>query len=46
MIFVWMVTMETLREVMEYTLIIRPARNVPVMITLIPMPSGIVTRKH
>lgn len=43
--FVWMVTMEILREVQESIRTTRPARNAPVMITLIPMLSEIVTRK-
>lgn len=43
--FVWMVTMEILREVQESTRTTRRARNAPVMITLIPMLSEIVTRK-
>lgn len=45
MTFVWMVTMEILREVQESTRTTRHARNAPVMITLIPMLSEIVTRK-
>lgn len=45
MTFVWMVTMEILREVQESIRTTRRARNVPVMITLIPMLSEIVTRK-
>lgn len=43
--FVWMVTMEILREVQESIRTTRRARNAPVMITLIPMLSEIVTRK-
>lgn len=45
MTFVWMVTMEILREVQESIRTTRRARNAPVMITLIPMLSEIVTRK-
>lgn len=43
--FVWMVTMEILREVQESIRTTRRARNAPVMITLIPMLSEIVTQK-
>lgn len=43
--FVWMVTMEILREVQESIRTTRRARNAPVMITLIPTLSEIVTRK-
>lgn len=45
MTFVWMVTMEILKEVQESIRTTRRARNAPVMITLIPMLSEIVTRK-
>lgn len=45
MTFVWMVTMEILREVQESIRTTRRARNAPVMRTLIPMLSEIVTRK-
>lgn len=45
MTFVWMVTMEIQREVQESIRTTRRARNAPVMITLIPMLSEIVTRK-
>lgn len=45
MTFVWMVTMEILREVQESIRTTKRARNAPVMITLIPMLSEIVTRK-
>lgn len=45
MTFVWMVTMEILREVQESIRTTRHARNAPVMITLIPTLSEIVTRK-
>lgn len=45
MTFVWMVTMEILREVQESIRTTRRARNAPVMITLIPTLSEIVTRK-
>lgn len=45
MTFVWMVTMVILREVQEFIRTTRRARNAPVMITLIPMLSEIVTRK-
>lgn len=45
MTFVWMVTMEILREVQESIRTTRRARNAPVMITLIPTLLEIVTRK-
>lgn len=45
MTFVWMVTMEILREVQESIRTTKHVRNVPVTTTLIPMLSGTATRK-